>query len=56
MKDQVAPNIMCSSLQIFDTSVVKVDIAWQSIKQTSYKGTIDWEHNAIASLGTGVHV
>lgn len=35
---------------------MKVDIALQSIKQTSYKGTIDWEHNASANLGIGVHV
>lgn len=35
---------------------MKVDIALQSIKQTSYKGTIDWEHSASAKLGIGVHV
>jgi len=33
----------------------KVDIALQSIKQTSYKGTIDWEHNAPTNLATEVN-
>ena len=50
------PNTTCPRLQIFDTLVVKVDIALQSIKQISYKGTIDWEHSASANLGIGVHV
>ena len=50
------PNTTCPSLQIFDTLVVKVDIALQSIKQTSYKGAIDWEHSASANLGIGGHV
>lgn len=35
---------------------MKVDIALQSIKQISYKNTIDWEHNTSANLGIGVHV
>lgn len=45
-----------AKLQIFGTLVVKVDIALQSIKLTSYEGTVDWEHSALANLSTGVHV
>lgn len=51
------PNIMwisvCKYLRLLRG---KVDIALQSIKQTSYKGTIDWEHNAPTNLAIEVNV
>jgi prenyltransferase beta subunit len=45
------PNAVCYSLQIFDALVMKVDIALQSIKQTSYKGTIDWKKQCFSKSG-----
>lgn len=51
------PNIMCISVcKYLRLLRGKVDIALQSIKQTSYKGTIDWKHNAPTNLAIEVNV
>lgn len=51
------PNITCISVcKYLRLLRGKVDIALQSIKQTSYKGTIDCEHSAPTNLVIEVDV